>query len=193
MNPEELLKYMALLSKLKDTPRHCWSPEGRRESVAEHCWRLAMMALLIKDKIQGIDTDRLIKICLVHDLGEAITGDIPTFEKTESDELTEQKAIDKIFADMPKYIGDELKELYYEYENQSTTEGRLAKALDKCEALDQHNQSDINTWLPFEYDLQMTYGTKECEEFPYMKELRDMLRNVSKTKIEEEEKAKDKQ
>ena len=185
MKPQELFEFMKTLQVLKDSTRHCWLPSGRRESVAEHSWRLAVMAMLVGDEIEGIDTDKLIKICLIHDLGEAITGDIPTFEKTESDEDTERLLINRLFDSLPKDTGEKLKSLFDEYEDQSTPEGKLAKALDKVEAIDQHNYSDINTWLPLEYDLQLSYGEKECNNFEYMKELREIINKESVKKIEE--------
>ncbi len=188
MKPRELTDFMKTLQILKDSPRHCWLKSGRQESVAEHSWRLAVMAMLVGEEIDGIDTDKLIKICLIHDLGEAITGDIPTFNKTKADEITEREKINGLFGSLPENTGRKLRELFDEFEDQSTGEGRLAKALDKIEALDQHNLSDISTWLPLEYDLQLSYGEKECNAFEYTRELRSIVNEQSLDKIN---KAKD--
>lgn len=186
MKPQELIDFMKTLQVLKDSTRHCWLQSGRQESVAEHSWRLAVMAMLVGEEIDGIDTDKLIKICLIHDLGEAITGDIPTFNKTKEDEITEREKINGLFESLPGDTGRKLKELFDEFEDQSTQEGRLAKALDKIEALDQHNLSDISTWLPLEYDLQLSYGEKECSNFEYTKDLRSIVNKQSLDKIDKE-------
>ena len=66
-----------------------------------------------------------------------------------------------------------------------TQEARLYKSLDKLEALIQHNEADISTWIPLEYDLQMTYGNEECKFTKYIQRLRDEVRKDSKRKIEE--------
>lgn len=186
MKPIELVKFMETLQILKDSTRHCWLKSGRQESVAEHSWRLAVMAMLVGEEIEGIDTDKLIRICLIHDLGETITGDIPTFNKTEKDEVTERELLNGLFDSLPSETGVKLKALFDEYEDQSTPEGKLAKALDKLEALDQHNLSDISTWLPLEYDLQLSYGEKECNNFEYTKELRSIVNEQSLDKINKE-------
>lgn len=61
--------------------------------MAEHSFRLALMAYMVSDEVPEIDTDKVIRMCLIHDLGEAITGDIPSFEKTDSDEAAEDSAV----------------------------------------------------------------------------------------------------
>src|SRR5262245_57032640 len=62
---------------LKDTFRNSWTSQGRRESTAEHCWRLCLMALTLEDELPGIDLRRLLELLILHDLGEAVRGDIP--------------------------------------------------------------------------------------------------------------------
>jgi putative hydrolase of HD superfamily len=66
-----------------------------------------------------------------------------------------------------------------------TEEAKLYKALDKLEAVIQHNESDIRTWLPLEYDLQQTYAVAETQNDPYLKELRDLVLADTLKKIED--------
>lgn len=75
--------------------------------------------------------------------------------------------------------------LFEEMEAMETQEARLYKSLDKLEALIQHNEADISTWIPLEYDFQMTYGNEECKFTEYIQRLRDEVRKDSKRKIEE--------
>ena len=77
-----------------------------------------------------------------------------------------------------------MSELYQEMEEQQTLEARIYKALDKLEALIQHNESDIKTWIPLEYDLQMTYGNEQVKFSEYLKELRAKVREDSVQKIQ---------
>ena len=83
MEIRKLLDTLALAERLKDAERHCLTSNGRRESVAEHCWRMTFMAYLVSDEFPKADLTKLFKMCLIHDMGEAFTGDIPTFENLD--------------------------------------------------------------------------------------------------------------
>lgn len=84
MEPRKLIETLAVAERLKDATRHCYTSGGRRESVAEHSWRMTLMAYFVSDEFPEADFERIFKMCLIHDLGEAFTGDIPTFEKMKS-------------------------------------------------------------------------------------------------------------
>ena len=90
MEISALLSALHLAEKLKGTTRHCDTSGGRRESVADHSWRLALMAYWISDEFPQADMNKVIKMCLIHDLGECFTGDIPVFRKTPADEDREE-------------------------------------------------------------------------------------------------------
>lgn len=185
MKPAELLEFLAMAEKLKCNTRHSYTSSGRHESVAEHSFRLALMAYMVSDEVPEIDTDKVIRMCLIHDLGEAITGDIPSFEKTDSDEAAEDSAVSGFVNQLPEYWKKQLGEMYSEMNELKTPEAKLYKALDKLEAVIQHNEADISTWLPLEYELQLTYGTEECSFNEYINSLRDEVRSVSERKIKD--------
>lgn len=183
MEIRALLDFLNEAEKLKCYTRHSYTSSGRRESVAEHSWRLALMAYLVKDELPEADIDRVIRMCLFHDMGEALTGDIPAFEKTEGDENIEKMAVAMLLRGLPEPYLTETSELFREMEEQRTPEARLYKALDKLEALIQHNEADLSTWLPLEHELQITYGTEECAFHEYIKKLRDAVREDSRRKM----------
>lgn len=185
MKPAELLEFLAMAEKLKCNTRHSYTSSGRHESVAEHSFRLALMAYMVSDEVPEIDTEKVIRMCLIHDLGEAITGDIPSFEKTDSDEAAEDSAVSGFVNQLPEYWKKQLGEMYREMNELKTPEAKLYKALDKLEAVIQHNEADISTWLPLEYELQLTYGTEECSFNEYINSLRDEVRSVSEKKIKD--------
>ena len=145
MEIRRLLDFLKTAEQLKCNTRHSYTSNGRLESVAEHSWRLALMAMLVGDEFSELDMDKVIKMCLIHDMGEAITGDIPAFEKTDKDRKVENKKVEQLM----------------------------------------DNEADISTWIPLEYDLQMTYGNEECKFTEYIQRLRDEVRKDSKRKIEE--------
>ena len=92
MEPRKLLEAFAVAERLKDATRHCYTSGGRHESVAEHSWMTTLMAFFMRDEFPEADMDKVIRMCMIHDLGEAFTGDIPTFEKTAAHEQTEEAA-----------------------------------------------------------------------------------------------------
>lgn len=186
MDARTLIDTLAVAGRLKDTTRHCYTPGGRHESVAEHSWRITLMAYWISDEFPEANLEKLLKMCLIHDLGEAFTGDIPSFEKTEVNEEREAELLFKWMKSLPEPFATEMMELYREMEERKTLEARIYKALDNMEALISHNESDIQTWLPLEYDLQMTYGNDKVAFSEYLTELRDMIRKDSREKIARE-------
>ena len=173
MDARTLIDTLTVAGRLKDTTRHCYTLGGRHESVAEHSWRITLMAYWISDEFPEANLEKLLKMCLIHDLGEAFTGDIPSFEKTEVNEEREAELLFKWTKSLPEPFATEMMELYREMEERKTLEARIYKALDNMEALISHNESDIQTWLPLEYDLQMTYGNDKVAFSEYLTELRD--------------------
>ena len=97
MTAREFMDFLHVLERMKCNVRHGWTSTGRRESVAEHSYRLCAMAFLLKDEFPGIDMDKVLRMCIVHDWGEAVTGDIPSFLKTDADEATETDAVGGLF------------------------------------------------------------------------------------------------
>ena len=182
MDSRAFLDFLKVAERLKCNTRHSYTSSGRHESVAEHSWRLTMMAYFMQDEFPDADIDKVIKMCMFHDMGETITGDIPAFEKTSADSDHENNVLDELLDTLPEPYRTDLKELFAEMEALETLEAKIYKALDKLEALIQHNEADLSTWIPLEYDLQMTYGTEECSFSEYMKNLRDMVREDSRKK-----------
>ena len=183
MEAKELLRVLHTAERLKDETRHCYTSGGRRESVAEHSWRLALTALFLRDEFPALDMDRVIRMCLIHDLGECFTGDIPSFLKSGGDEERERSALETWVASLPAPYSVELKTLYAEMDALETDEARLYKALDKLEAVIQHNESDIATWLPREYELNLTYSDENVAFSDYLKRLREEVRRETRDKI----------
>ncbi len=187
MKTEEFLRIMDTAEKLKNHTRHSWTSSGRHESVAEHSWRLALMAYFVRDEYPDLDMGRVILMCLFHDMGEAFTGDIPAFEKTGEHERAEAEAVEDWLSGLPSFYREELGALFSEMEERQTPEARLYKALDKLEALIQHNEADISTWLPLEHELQMTYGVLEAGWSRYTRRLRERVRKDSQEKLKRDD------
>ena len=158
MTGRELLEILHVAERLKDTTRHCTTSNGRPESVAEHSWRAALMALLLQKEFPGLDFAKVIAMCLVHDLGECFTGDIPSFLKTDRDVNREDTLLREWVETLPGEVSEFLRGLYAEMDALETPEAKLYKAIDKLEAVIQHNESPLSTWQENEYALNQTYG-----------------------------------
>lgn len=186
MIPSEYLQILHIAERLKDTPRHCTTSKRRIESVAEHSWRVALMAFLLRHQFADIDINKVVNMSLIHDLGECFTGDIPTFLKTDKDRQTEDSLLLQWQKTLPEEISTDFAALYAEMEAQQTPEAKLFKALDKLEALIQHNESPIDTWSANEYDLNKTYAFNTVAFSDWLTKLRQEIYDETMEKIERE-------
>lgn len=187
MKPDEFLQIVHFAEKLKDTTRHCTTSKGRAESVAEHSWRISLMALFLRSEFPELDIDKVIAMCLIHDLGESFTGDIPSFNKTSSDEKIEDSLFRKWIESLPQELSSVMMKLYDEMMALESKEAKLYKALDKIEAVIQHNESPIESWSENEYQLNKTYGMNEVKFSEWMLKLREEVLNETLRKIDESE------
>ena len=183
MDYRTYIDFLGRIEKLKCRTRHSWSSEGRRESVAEHSWRLAVMALLCTDEYPGLDMVKVLKMCLSHDLGEAVTGDIPSFYKTADHEATEARAVRELVGTLPTDMAAEFIALYDEMDALETPEAKLFKALDNMEAVVSHNEASLDTWIPLEFSENMVYGERAASFSDWTKGLRAQLKADSEAKV----------
>jgi len=185
MEVRKLLDVLSLAERLKDATRHCYTSGGRHESVAEHCWMTSLMAYFLSDEFPEADMGKVIKMCLIHDLGEAFTGDIPTFYKTSDHEKEEEARLYQWVNSLPQRYRDEMLSLYDEMDKRETLEAKIYKAIDGMEAVIQHNMSDLSTWIPLEYELNQVYAEDKVAFSEYMKELRRVTREDTVQKLRE--------
>jgi len=144
------------------------------------------MALLVADEFPGVDMGKVITMCLIHDFGEAITGDVPSFKKTEQDEAKEEAAIAGLLERLPEDMAHAFGALFSEMSERRTAEAKLFKALDNLEAVISHNEASLDTWLPLEYSENLIYGTENAAHSVYLKRLREEVKQDSIRKIEHE-------
>ena len=179
MDARKLLDILQLAERLKDTTRHSYTSKGRHESVAEHSWMTTLMAFFLRDEFPEADMDKVIRMCMIHDLGEAFTGDIPSFDKTADHEDTEERMLSQWVASLPERYATEMAELYREMNTLQTLEARIYKAIDGLEAVIQHNRADLSTWIPLEYELNQTYANDKVAFSEYLTGLRrEVLRDT---------------
>ena len=184
MNSREYLEILHVAERLKDTTRHCTTSNRRTESVAEHSWRISLMAFLLRHEFPDVDINKVVDMCLIHDLGECFTGDIPTFIKTDSDREVEDSLLNQWVKSLPGEIAKDFADLYEEMDAQETKEAKLYKSLDKLEALIQHNESPLDTWSENEFELNKTYAFDVVAFSSWLTELRETILEDTLKKIE---------
>lgn len=170
-----LLEFLRSAERLKRTHRSAFTSLGERESVAEHSWRLCLMAMVFHPSFPEADLSRLLRICLVHDLGEAIGGDIPApmQEGAASKAGQERADLESIIAPLPLAQRADFLALWDEYEAAQSVEAKLAKALDKLETIMQHNQGENPP--DFDYRFNLSYGRRHTDAVPLLAEVRREL------------------
>lgn len=154
----QILDFLRLAEQLKSTLRSGYTAQGRPESAAEHTWRLCLMAMLFEDAYPNVDHHRLLKLCVIHDLGEALHGDIPAIaqDPTVDKAIEERRHFQEVLAPLPDDKQRALLALWDEYNAAETLEAQLAKAFDKLETVLQHTQG--RNPPDFDYAFNLGYA-----------------------------------
>jgi putative hydrolase of HD superfamily len=187
MNIEKLKGKLAFLreaEKLKDVLRSGHTSSGRAESTAEHSWRLCLMAMAFEDELAGLDLLKVLKLCVVHDLGEAIHGDIPAVSQGAHPDKSERERNDLMTLMAPlggDTLRSELLSLWDEYENAASAEAKAVKALDKLETILQHNQGANPE--DFDYAFNLGYGRKHTGTTPLFSALRELVDDDTRRRV----------
>jgi putative hydrolase of HD superfamily len=174
MLPSDRDAYLAFFraaEALKDTLRNSWTGSGRRESSAEHSWRLCLMAVTLADDLPGIDLYRLLELLVLHDLGEAVGGDIPAPLQGAGKAVGEREDFARLLAPLPETAAARLMARWVEYDAAATPEARLAKGLDRLETVLQHVQG--RNPPRFDYGFNLGYGRAHTDSHPLVAALRE--------------------
>mmetsp|Transcript_53947 Transcript_53947/g.127485 ORF Transcript_53947/g.127485 Transcript_53947/m.127485 type:complete len:207 (-) Transcript_53947:211-831(-) len=161
-SPTQVLEFLKICGKLKKTARTGWVRCGvaKHESVADHSWRMGVLPMLLSD-VKGIDATRCMKIGLVHDLAEALVGDITPHcgvTKEEKSKL-EADAMARIRSSVGESaVGEEIVSLWEEYEAGETAEARLMKDMDKFEMIVQAEDYETEQGLDLSQFFESTVG-----------------------------------
>ena len=130
----ELSKFFKLSGLLKNEKRKGWILKTgimEPESVADHTFRMTLMAMIIGD-INNLDTCKMIRMAILHDLGEAITGDLLPQEKINKKQ-EEENAMEQILNLLPKKISMQYSSVWRELKMGLSLEAKLVKQIDRFE------------------------------------------------------------
>lgn len=179
---EGRLGFVQAAGRLKDTLRSGYTLQGRQESTADHTWRLCLLAMVMQaDMPQGVDLAHVLALCVVHDLGEAIGGDIPApLQGTgghQTDKATkaaqERADLQTLLAPLPAAEQAQWLALWDEYDAAATPAARWVKGLDKLETLITHNQGANPPG--FDYGFNLHYARQHTATHPVLQQWRDRI------------------
>ena len=187
-NIDKVIRFIKEIENLKSVTRTAWTKTGRRESTAEHSWRLAMLLMVLREDFKDLDIDKAIKMSLVHDLGELYDGDISAKLQNDNDNKAEmeEKAMRRMLTILPENLAENIYDLWKEYNECSTKEAKLVKAMDKLETIVQHNQGDNPEDFDYEFNLQ--YGKQYFMDNEILEYMRYIIDEDTKESIKLKEK-----
>lgn len=178
-------RFLTAVEPMKEHTRTAWGSQGRQESVAEHSWRLALLALLVAPHLGQLSQQKLLELAIVHDLGEAFTGDIsaPLQSRNDGKARTELETIDTLARLLPESDGERVRSLWREYNDGSSAEARAVKVLDKLETIFQHNQG--RNPADFDYAFNLDYGAGLPADHPLLMALRELADAETQSRIDQ--------
>ena len=187
-NIDKVIRFIKEIENLKSVTRTAWTKTGRRESTAEHSWRLAMLLMVLREDFKDLDIDKAIKMSLVHDLGELYDGDISAKLQNDNDNKSEmeEKAMRRMLTILPENLAENIYDLWKEYNECSTKEAKLVKAMDKLETIVQHNQGDNPEDFDYEFNLQ--YGKQYFMDNEILEYMRYIIDEDTKESVKLKEK-----
>lgn len=147
---KQRLEFLMTIDKMKSIYRQTLlTDKSRRETDAEHSWHIAVMAMLLAPYApEGADINRCVKMCLVHDLVEIYAGDTFCYDEKAGMDKEEREllAAEKLFSSLPKEDGEELKNLWIEFDKQETADALFSASLDRLQPFLHNMLTDGHTW-----------------------------------------------
>lgn len=169
------IRFIEEMGLLKDVTRTAYTCSGKQETTAEHSWRLAVFAGIMLQEYPQLDACKVLMMALFHDVGEIYEGDQSAALQPDGQQKfqAEERAMLKVTGLLEEPLRSRLLEVWREYEEGTTAEARLVKALDKAETIIQHNQG--KNPAEFDYEFNLGYGRKYFENDELLAALRERL------------------
>lgn len=186
MDPSDIatrLEFIRATECMKNVLRSGFTSAGRPESTPEHTWRLCLMMMVFQDALPDLNFERVLKMCVVHDLGEALHGDVPApLQETGAGKSdNERRDLQALLRPLPDALQQELLGLWDEYEAGATPEAMAVKAFDKMETILQHNQG--TNPADFDYAFNLDYGKRYTSATPLFEAIRTLLDADTRRKV----------
>lgn len=148
---DQQLRFTAEIDKMTSILRRTMLIDGsRRENDAEHSWHIAVMALIFEEyATEPVDVSRAVKMCVVHDLIEIYAGDTFAYDTAGNADKAEREAAaaDKLFAQLPKEQGAEIRSLWEEFDAMQTSDSKYAACMDRLQPFLHNTLTGGHTWV----------------------------------------------
>jgi putative hydrolase of HD superfamily len=129
-------RFFQRVLELKNVPRQGWKEKleiENPESVADHSYSTSVMSMVLSD-LDGLDTEKIIKMALLHDLSESVIGDITPDKMLKDEKINKENfAMKQILKNLPNKIAVQYFEIWCEYQKNSSQESKLLHDIDKLE------------------------------------------------------------
>ncbi|MEJ6708601.1 MAG: HD domain-containing protein [Amylibacter sp.] len=184
MDLREVRERVAFLERaeaLKDTFRSGFTAGGRPEDTASHTWRLCLWVLVFEDQLASLDMAKLLKMAVLHDLGEAVSGDIPATEQVGDKSGEERADFVALLGGLDAGLSAKFLALLDEYDGATSDEAKVIKGLDKVETILQHTQGKNPE--DFDYGFNLEYGQKWMAGHPVLGVLRTLVDEKTRARM----------
>ncbi len=177
----ERVAFLERAEALKDTFRSGFTAGGRSEDSASHTWRLCLWILVFEDQLAGLDMAKLLKMAVLHDLGEAVSGDIPATEQVGDKTAEERADFVALLGGLDAGLSAGFLALLDEYDGATSNEAKVIKGLDKLETILQHTQGQNPS--DFDYGFNLEYGQKWMDGHPVLGVLRGLVDEKTRARM----------
>lgn len=147
---QERIEFIKAIDALKEVNRKTYLlTESRFENSAEHSWQVSTLALVLADFAPaGVDLFKVIKMLLIHDIVEIDAGDVLLYDSMRNDEHAKKElaAAVRLFGILPSPLGDQLLEIWQEFEAEETVESQFAAGLDRVIPLIHNLHTNGRAW-----------------------------------------------
>lgn len=178
------LDFLVQAGALKDTFRSGHTDSGRLESTAEHSWRLSLWVIALEPYLQGYDVALMLKMAALHDLGEAVTGDVPATQQhgnQRARQEAERQAVISLTKSLDAGLADSIQGVAASYDVGQSKEAALMKGLDKLETMLQHLTAEDPA--TFDYAFNLTYGVAWTGSTPLLTRIRERIDAMTRTRM----------
>ncbi|MFK7792248.1 MAG: HD family hydrolase [Devosiaceae bacterium] len=181
---EGTLKFLVACGALKDTLRSGHTDGGHLENTAAHSWRLALWVIALEPYLAGYNVTTLLKLAILHDLGEAITGDVPAIHQhgdQSARQAAERAAVHTLSASLDSELAGNITALAADYDGGLSKEAKLMKGLDKLETMLQHITAEDPA--TFDYQFNLGYGRAWTDQGPLLPIIRARIDALTQERI----------
>ena len=184
MNARVILDFIQEIGVLKNIPRTGWRFRGIKdaESVADHCYRVSLLSMMLADVLKAedipLDVEKVMRLALLHEIAEARIGDVPfpalDYIPESVKEDAEQAAVSAMLVNFGR-LGEQYAKLWKEFEEGTSLEAKLVRAVDKLELMIQVFEYEKVGYRSLDRFWDNDWNQQSFDAYPQIREIMDVL------------------